>query len=63
MLPHRDYNLISCGMIDETIASLALEHSDKLLARNRAIVRDNLASAAQILEAAEKNNVGVIVEL
>ena len=43
MLSHRDYNLISCGMLDETIAALALSHSDKLLARNRAIVRENLA--------------------
>ncbi|MBQ9844735.1 MAG: aminotransferase [Oscillospiraceae bacterium] len=44
MLSHRDYNLISCGMLDETIAALALSHSDKLLARNRAIVRENLAA-------------------
>ncbi|HJA68282.1 MAG TPA: aminotransferase [Candidatus Mediterraneibacter cottocaccae] len=42
MLSHRDYNLISCGMLDETIAALALANSDKLLARNRAIVRENL---------------------
>ena len=44
MLSHRDYNLISCGMLDETIAALALSHSDELLARNRAIVRENLAA-------------------
>lgn len=43
MLSHRDYNLVSCGMFDEAVAGLALAHSDKLLARNRAIVRDNLA--------------------
>ena len=42
MLSHRDYNLFSCGMLDETIAALALAHSDKLLVRNRAIVRENL---------------------
>lgn len=42
MLSHRDYNLISCGMLDEAIASLALANSEKLLARNRAIVRENL---------------------
>ena len=42
MLSHRDYNLISCGMLDETIAALALANGDKLLARNRAIVRENL---------------------
>ncbi len=42
LLSHRDYNLVSCGMIDEEIAAMALRHSDKLLARNRQIVRTNL---------------------
>lgn len=42
-LSHRDYNLISCGMINEAIAAYALEHSDILLKRNRDIVRENLA--------------------
>ena len=42
-LSQRDYNLISCGMLDEAVAALALKHGDKLLARNRAIVRENLA--------------------
>ena len=42
-LSHRDYNLISCGMLDEAVATVALKHGDKLLARNRGIVRDNLA--------------------
>ncbi len=41
-LSHRDYNLISCGMLDEELAGIALKHSDKLLARNQAIVRTNL---------------------
>lgn len=41
-LSHRDYNLISCGMFDEELAGIALKHSDKLLARNQAIVRTNL---------------------
>lgn len=40
---HRDYDLISCGMLDEAVAALALAHADKLLARSRAIVRKNLA--------------------
>ena len=40
---HRDYDLISCGMLDEAAASLALKHQDKLLARSRGIVRENLA--------------------
>jgi len=42
-LSHRDYNLISCGMFDEALAAVALAHADKLLARNRRIVRENLA--------------------
>ena len=42
ILSHRDYNHISCGMLDETVAALALEHSDALLRRNRGIVRENL---------------------
>ena len=42
-LSHRDYNHISCGMLDEAVASLALEHSEELLRRNRSIVRENLA--------------------
>ena len=36
-------SLISCGMLDETVAALALKHGDKLLARNRSIVRENLS--------------------
>lgn len=42
-LSHRDYNMISCGMLDEAIAAVALRHKEALLARNRGIVRDNLA--------------------
>ena len=41
-LSHRDYNHISCGMIDESLAAIALKHSDKLLERSRKIVRENL---------------------
>lgn len=39
---HRDYTTISMGMIDDLLAALALEHSDAILARSRAIVRTNL---------------------
>ena len=38
----RDYSVISVGMVDDLLASIALEHADALLARNRAIVRGNL---------------------
>lgn len=41
-LSHRDYNLISCGGLDEMAAALALKHRDRLLARNRGIIRENL---------------------
>ena len=43
LLSHRDYNHISCGMLDEMTATLALRHKDALLARSRGIVRENLA--------------------
>lgn len=42
-LSHRDYNLISCGMFDDAVAALALRHSDVMIRRNQAIVRENLA--------------------
>jgi aspartate/methionine/tyrosine aminotransferase len=40
---HRDYSVISVGMVDDLLASIALEHAGALLTRNRAIVRGNLA--------------------
>ncbi len=40
---HRDYSVISVGMIDDLLASIALEARETLLARNRAIARENLA--------------------
>ncbi|WP_018151390.1 aminotransferase [Leeia oryzae] len=40
---HRDYNTISIGVLDDYFAALALEHRDKLLARNHALLRENLA--------------------
>lgn len=42
-LSHRDYDLVSCSQFDEAISALALAHKDKLLARSRTIVRENLA--------------------
>ena len=42
-LSHRDYSLISCGMLDEQIAALALKNKEKLLGRNIALVQKNLA--------------------
>lgn len=39
---HRDYSVISVGMVDDLLAAIALEAAGPLLARNRAIVRENL---------------------
>ncbi|MGN1405454.1 MAG: aminotransferase [Erysipelotrichaceae bacterium] len=50
-LSHRDYNLISCGVLDEMISSLALKNKDILLKRNQGIVRENL----EILDSWVKN--------
>jgi len=41
-LSHRDYNMISCGMIDEMIAACALEGAPALLERSIGIVKENL---------------------
>ena len=41
---HRDYSVISVGMIDDLLAAIALEARGSLLDRNRRIVRENLAT-------------------
>lgn len=38
----RHYNIISCGMLDETIAAKALANKDKILERNLSIIRKNI---------------------
>ncbi len=47
---HRDYNHISCGMFDEAIAGLALQHADVMLKRSRRIVRENMAVVEKWVE-------------
>lgn len=42
----RDYNTISCPIIDEKLATIALKNKDKILKRNLSIIRTN----AQILD-------------
>lgn len=37
----RDYDTISCGVIDDKLASLALSHKEEIFARNREILRKN----------------------
>jgi aspartate/methionine/tyrosine aminotransferase len=41
---HRDYSHISVGMLDDYFATLALQHSERILSRSREIVRRNLAT-------------------
>ncbi|QZY53696.1 aminotransferase [Crassaminicella profunda] len=38
----RDYNTISCGMIDEYLAGIALENKEKIVERNLNIVKNNV---------------------
>ena len=47
---HRDYDTISVGMIDDHFAALALENSDKVLARSKSITRGNLAILSDWVE-------------
>lgn len=39
---HRDYNTISCGMIDDYLGCIALKNKDVILKRNMKIVNDNI---------------------
>lgn len=39
---HREYNMISCSVTDESIASLALKNSDRIIIRNCTAVRECL---------------------
>jgi aspartate/methionine/tyrosine aminotransferase len=45
-IKHRDYTTISCGMIDDLLATHALKNIDKIMERNLNIIRQN----AQILD-------------
>lgn len=47
---HRDYDTISVGRIDDHFAAMALEASDRILARSRAITRANLATIAKWID-------------
>ncbi|NLD04619.1 MAG: aminotransferase [Synergistaceae bacterium] len=38
---HRDYNTISCGMIDDALALIALKNKEKILDRNMKIILEN----------------------
>jgi aspartate/methionine/tyrosine aminotransferase len=43
----RDYTTISCGVVDDILATVALARRDKVVARARAIVRGNAATLAE----------------
>lgn len=36
---HREYNMISCSLLDENIAALALKHYDKIIERNKIAIK------------------------
>ena len=40
---HREYNMISCSLLDENIAALALKYYDKIIERNRSAIKKCLA--------------------
>ncbi|MET3291603.1 UNVERIFIED_CONTAM: aspartate/methionine/tyrosine aminotransferase [Brevibacillus sp. OAP136] len=42
-IKHRDYNTISVGMLDDILAVHALKNYDRIMSRNRKIIKDNLA--------------------
>jgi aspartate/methionine/tyrosine aminotransferase len=48
---HRDYNTISVGMLNDLLASIALENRGALLERNQGILRTNLALLDKWVEA------------
>jgi aspartate/methionine/tyrosine aminotransferase len=48
---HRDFNAISVGMVDDLLASIALEGADAILGRSRALTRGNLATLAEWIDA------------
>ena len=50
-LKHREYNIISCGLLDEIFAAHALSHAEVIIERNKKIIKENL----QILDNWIKN--------
>ena len=53
---HRDYNHISCGMFDESVAALVLAHKEEMLARSRGIVRKNLSVLNTFVQSEKRLN-------
>ena len=44
VIRRRDYNTISCGIIDDRLATIALQNKEKLFTRNLKIIADNAAA-------------------
>ena len=42
LMSRREYNIICCSVFDEAVSALALENSDKIIARNKNILAENL---------------------
>ena len=51
---HRDYDTISVGMIDDYLATIALESVDRLLERSHEITRGNLSYLASWVDGEKK---------
>ena len=50
----RDYDTISCGVLDDIFASIALENKEAIFERNRAILKKNRAILDEWVESQEK---------
>ena len=50
----RDYTTITCGVLDDILATVTLEHRDAVLERNLEIVRGNLAIVDEWVEREER---------
>lgn len=49
-LERRDYDTISCGVLDDLFASIALENKEKIICRNQEILKKNRAILDQWVE-------------
>lgn len=47
IISHRDYATISCSVLDEMVATVALQNKEKILKRNRQIIQHNLKILSQ----------------
>lgn len=50
LVKRRDYNTISCSMVDDRLAVVALENLDKIISRNLGIVKENIKILSEWIE-------------